>query len=369
MTATTTTEEKHEQARAKTWVRAEIQALAPYSVHPSSGLVKLDAMENPYGWPESMREEWLDYLRGAAVNRYPDATAAGLKERLREAFQLPATMDILLGNGSDELIQIIQLCLLGTDRVVLAPSPSFSMYETVAKFVGAKFVGVPLTDDHEIDLRRMQLAISRHAPAVVFLAYPNNPTGNLFDRDALCEIIRSCDGLVVMDEAYHIFAGQSFCDQLEHHDNLVVMRTLSKLGLAGLRLGYLTGPGSWLDEFEKVRMPYNVNVLTQMTVEFALQRLEVFEAQARLIVNERRRLYEALSGREDVTPFPTACNFILFRSDELPARDLFRRLVEQGVLLRSFDGSPGFLGNCLRVSVGTEQENDAFLAAMDVCLP
>lgn len=346
-------------------MRAEIRALTAYQVPGCEALTKLDAMENPYQWPAEMQEEWLDHLRGVPLNRYPDPTASRLRQSLRDNLEIPGEMEILLGNGSDELIQIIQLCTMDRDGVVVAPSPSFVMYEMTARFVGAKFVGVPLAVDYSIDEDAMLQAIDEHDPAVVFLAYPNNPTGNLFDRAVMDRIIRKTRGLVVIDEAYHAFAGTSYMDQIGVHENLVVMRTLSKVGLAGLRLGYLVGPAAWLKEFDKVRMPYNINVLTQRTVEFALQRMDVFERQASQIVSERGRMYAFLKSTEGVTPFPSQANFILFRSDAVPASELFDQLVRQGVLVKRFGQVGAGLDRCLRVSMGTAEENDAFMDALD----
>lgn len=360
--------QRSEGDKVKDRVRADIQASSAYRVHESNGLVKLDAMENPYSWPESMQDEWLQHLRGVPLNRYPDPGGENLKQCLREKLNIPNDMEILLGNGSDELIQIVQLCMGTPGSVMLAPSPSFVMYEMAAKFVGAKFIDVPLKSDFSIDLDAMGSAVRKHDPAVVFLAYPNNPTGNLFDHDAVDSIIRMTRGLVVLDEAYHIFAGSSYLDQLKLYDNLVVMRTLSKLGLAGLRLGFLVGPKTWLHEFEKVRMPYNVGVLTQSTAEFALQRLDVFERQASQIIAERKRVFKALVDRDGVTPFPSQTNFILFRSERLLATDLFSRLVEYGILIKNCHQTGPGLDQCLRVSIGTENDNTAFLAALDKCL-
>ena len=352
----------------KIQVRAEIQALDAYRVVESEGLIKLDAMENPYSWPKSMQDEWLEHLRGLPLNRYPDPSGKRLKQTLRDVFNIGQEMEILLGNGSDELIQIVQMCMGASGSVMLSPSPSFVMYEMAAKFIGAKFVNVPLASDFSLDMNAMRTAINKHNPAVIFLAYPNNPTGNLFDRETMDEIVRASNGLVVVDEAYQIFADSSYYDQLGLHDNLVVMRTLSKLGLAGLRLGFLAGPRTWLSEFEKIRMPYNVGVLTQATAEFALQRLNIFEQQAAQIIAERERLFAALAGRADITPFPSQTNFILFRSESLPATDLFNRLIDQGVLIKNCHQTDPALKQCLRVSIGTKQDNNAFLAALDKCL-
>jgi histidinol-phosphate aminotransferase len=349
-------------------VRPEIRAMSAYHVRDSTGLIKLDAMENPYPWPDGMEEDWLDYLRGVPLNRYPDPSATSLKNCLRGSLEAAGDNEILLGNGSDELIQIIQLSAVGRDGVIVAPAPSFVMYEMTARFVGAKFVGVPLSPDFAIDEDAMLRAIRDHRPSVVFLAYPNNPTGNLFDRGAIGRIISETRGLVVVDEAYHAFAGTSFVDELAGYDNLIVMRTLSKLGLAGLRLGYMIGPAELLNEFEKVRMPYNISALTQRTAEFALGRLDVFEHQASRIVAERDRVYAYLDALEGVAPYPSKTNFILFRSSLLDAPALYDRLVEHGILVKGFGDHGSGLDRCLRVTVGTRRENDVFMAALAAIL-
>ena len=246
------------------WVRPEIRELSAYHVQPAAGLIKLDAMENPYTWPAELRAEWLALLRGTDVNRYPDPGARALSERLVEAMDVPAGMRVLLGNGSDELIQMIAMSLAGPSRSVLSVDPGFVMYRMIATFCGMRYVGVPLAgDDFGLDLPAVLQAMETYEPAVVFLAYPNNPTANLFDAGAVVEIIRAAPGLVVVDEAYAPFTDASFMPRLGEFDNLVVMRTVSKMGLAGLRLGLLAGPAAWLDEFDKVRLPYNINVLTQ----------------------------------------------------------------------------------------------------------
>jgi histidinol-phosphate aminotransferase len=249
--------------KAAHWVRPEIRALKAYAVPDATGLIKLDAMENPYTFPDNLRSEWLRVLQQVDLNRYPDPAARRLKDALRTALDIPPSMSVLLGNGSDELIQLIAMALAQPGRVVLAPVPTFVMYDMIATFTGMRFVGVPLTPDFDLDLSAMLAAIRLHRPAVIFLAYPNNPTGNLFDEGAMRQILKASDGLVVVDEAYHAFAGVSFMQHLDEYANLVVMRTLSKQGLAGLRLGILAGDSAWLDEFDKLRLPYNINSLTQ----------------------------------------------------------------------------------------------------------
>jgi histidinol-phosphate aminotransferase len=347
------------------WVRPEIRALAAYHVQPASGLIKLDAMENPYTWPEALRAAWTELLRSTDVNRYPDPSARRLSERLVAAMDVPAGMRVLLGNGSDELIQMIALSLSGPSRCVLSVDPGFVMYRMIATFCGMPYVGVPLrADDFSLDLAAVLQAMHEHQPAVVFLAFPNNPTGNLFDAKAIEAIIRAAPGLVVIDEAYAPFTHASFMSRLGQFDNLVVMRTVSKMGLAGLRLGLLAGPAAWLDQIDKVRLPYNINVLTQASADFALSHKAVFDEQTELICAERERLAAALAKIDGVTVFPSQANFLLLRTRRGKATPWFRGLHERGVLIKNLDGAHPLLADCLRPTVGTAQENDALMGAL-----
>jgi histidinol-phosphate aminotransferase len=351
-------------SRVEQWVRPELRALSAYHIPPAADLIKLDAMENPYTWPPALVEAWLAVLRGVSLNRYPDPNAAALKARLRAALHIPDAMDILLGNGSDELIQMTNLALAGPGRVVLAPEPAFSMYRIIATATGMGFVGVPLDDDFDIDLDAALAALAAHRPAVVYIDYPNNPSGNLFDAARLNAVIEAAPGLVVVDEAYYPYAGRSLMGQLTRHDNLVIMRTLSKFGLAGLRLGLMIGPRAWLEEINKTRLPYNVNVLTQASAEFALGNMAVLEEQARTICADRERMIDAMRRVDGIIVYPSHANFILFRVAAGRAARVYENIKSQGVLIRSFIGSTGVLGDCLRVTVGTPEENRAFIAAL-----
>ena len=347
-------------------MRPEIRALAAYHVQSASGLIKLDAMENPYTWPEELRDAWVELLRSTDVNRYPDPAAQALSERLVDAMGVPAGMRVLLGNGSDELIQMIAMSLSGPSRSVLSVDPGFVMYRMIATFCGMSYVGVPLrADDFSLDLPAMLQAMHEHQPAVVFLAYPNNPTANLFDAQAIAGIIRAAPGLVVVDEAYAPFTDATFMQRLGEFDNLVVMRTVSKMGLAGLRLGLLAGPAAWLDQFDKVRLPYNINVLTQASADFALSHKAVFDEQTRLIRAERERLAAAIAQMDGVEVFPSQANFLLLRTPAGKATAWFQGLRERGVLIKNLDGAHPLLTDCLRPTVGTPQENDALLKALE----
>ncbi len=341
-------------------IRPEIRALSAYHVADAASLIKLDAMENPYVWPEPLKRQWLERLHDVAINRYPDPSSRVLRQRLKESLGLPAGIELLLGNGSDELIQLILMGVAYAGASVVAPVPTFVMYEMIAKFVGMKFVGVPLTTDFALDPRAMQTAIRVHQPAVVFLAYPNNPTGNLFDASAIDAILQAAPGLVVVDEAYHAFALRSFVDRLGRYDNLLVLRTLSKQGLAGLRLGVLAGDPAWLAEFDKLRLPYNINVLTQASAEFALAHVQVLDAQTAQIRADREWLRHQLERLPGVHVWPSAANFLLFRTAK-PADAVFADLRRGGVLIKNLASAGEALSGCLRVTVGTPQENALFL--------
>lgn len=349
-------------------IRPDIQRLKAYHVPASAGLIKLDAMENPYPWPEELKAAWLQRLGTVGINRYPDPQATALKERLRVALGVPTGAELLLGNGSDELIQILLMALAKPGAVVLAPVPTFVMYEMIATFVGMKFVGVPLTGEFALDRDAMLKGISAHEPAVIFLAYPNNPTGNLFDANDIAAIIEAAPGLVVVDEAYHAFAQASFMDRLGTRDNLLVMRTLSKQGLAGLRLGLLAGNAAGLAELDKVRLPYNINSLTQASADFALAHADAFDAQCARLRAERESLYRALSALPGIHVWPSRANFLLFRTHTRPAGDVYAGLKGAGVLIKNLDPSGGALKGCLRVTVGAPEENRAFLAALEKLL-
>jgi len=343
-------------------IRDEIRALAAYHVPDASGYVKLDAMENPYPLPDTLRDELGRLARAAAINRYPDAAAGALKARLRAAMDIPAGMEILLGNGSDEIIQILALAIAKPGAVILGVEPSFVMYKLIAAYAGVRYAGVPLKPDFTLDLDATLAAIRQHQPALVFIAYPNNPTGNLFDESALTQILDTATGLVVVDEAYHVFALRSFMPQLTRYPNLLVMRTLSKLGLAGLRLGFLVGRPAWLNELDKLRLPYNVNVLTQSVAEQVLAHPEVLEHQAAAIRAERAQMMRALAGMAGIEAFPSDANFILLRVAN--ADKVFEGLKQRGILIKNLSRAHPQLDNCLRVTVGTPDENQQFLTAL-----
>ena len=345
-----------------------MRALSAYHVPDPGECVKLDAMENPYHWPEALKKQWLASLGSVEINRYPDPSATELTKALRKSMQVPDNMSLLLGNGSDELIQMLALAVAQPDRVVLAPEPTFVMYRLIAEVAGMHYVGVPLQDDFSIDPQTLLQAIDEQQPALVFLAYPNNPTGNLFDTQTIVKIIEKSPGLVVIDEAYAPFTDASFMQRLGEYDNLSVLRTVSKMGLAGLRLGLLAGPPDWLNEINKTRLPYNINSLTQASGLFALQHIDMLLQQAQQIRTDRAWLSEQLAALDVLSVYPSEANFILFRTPAGKATNIFNRLREKGVLIKNLSPVGGQLADCLRVTVGTAQENKLFMDSLSQIL-
>jgi len=348
-------------------IRPDIRALDAYHVAPSVGFLKLDAMENPYLLPETMRAELGERMSNVAMNRYPIPSYTALKKSLCEKMGVPAGFDVVLGNGSDELIAMISTACarrdLGAPAKVLAPLPGFVMYAISAQYAGMDFVGVPLKPDFSLDKAAMLAAIAEHKPSVVYLAYPNNPTANLYDENVMVDIIRAVGdtGIVVVDEAYQPFAQASFMHRLPEFPNLVVMRTVSKLGLAGVRLGYMSAAPALLAEFEKVRPPYNINVLTQAVVEFVLEHLSVLEDQAAILRAERTNLSALLAALPGVEVFPSSANFVLLRVSK--ADQVFEKLIERKVLIKNMGKMHSLLANCLRVTISTPEENRQFFDA------
>ena len=349
-------------------LRTEIANMRGYHVADAGGCVKLDAMENPYGWPEALQKQWLGVLEKAALNRYPDSQAEQLRQNFSKTFSVPAGMHLIFGNGSDELIQLLILSIAKPDACILTVTPSFSMYRIIAEFVGVRVIEVPLSaNSFDLQVDQVCAAVQENDPAVVFLDCPNNPTGMLWPQQQIEQIVQHSSGLVVIDEAYTPFASHTMMPLVEKYSHVLMLRTLSKMGLAGLRLGCLLGARQWLEEFDKLRLPYNVNVLTQLSAGFALDNISVLEEQTRLICEQRELLFKAMRAIKSIQVFPSEANFILFRTLDKSADAVFSQLLEHGVLIKNVaDGL--LLENCLRVTVGTEKENRTFLDALHSAL-
>ena len=346
-------------------IRQDIRSMHAYAIQDSRGLVKLDAMENPFRLPEALQEALGQRLGRVAINRYPTSCVGDVIAALSKYVQLPAGCKLMLGNGSDELISLLAVACDLPGATVLAPLPGFVMYEMSARLQGLRFVGVPLTAGFELDEAAMLAAIEEHRPAITWLAYPNNPTANLFEEGAVERIVDAVgrqSGLVVFDEAYQPFSSRSWMERLGTRGHVVVLRTLSKFGLAGVRLGYLAGPAALVDEIDKVRPPYNISALNAEATLFAIEHADEFARQAALLRDERARLQRELAALPGVTPFPSEANMILVRVSSAAA--VFAGMKARGVLVKNVEGMHPLLTNCLRLTVGTSEENTLMIRAL-----
>lgn len=349
-------------------IREDIRKLSAYHVQNSSGMIKLDAMENPFPLPEKIFQSWEKRLSEIQVNRYPDPSANALREKLSRMLELDDQHALMFGNGSDELIQILMLGL-NKDAKVLSIEPSFVMYRMIAQFCGLEYIGVNLNKDFSLDVNQMEQLIDVHKPEIIFIAQPNNPTGTLFKEDDLRKIASLTKGFLIIDEAYSPFTNFDSRPLLDKFENVIVMRTFSKAGLAGLRLGYLIGKKELLDEFEKLRLPYNINVLTQSLVECALDEYELLEVQAKEIIFLRTELQEKLAAMASIDVIPSEANFITIRLKKAQATDVANSMNKDGVLIKNLCGGHPLLENCLRLTVGSQEENELMLASLTRHIP
>ncbi len=339
------------------WLRPNIQSINAYHIPDSGNMIKLDAMESPFPLSEELIRQYLAYLADSELNRYPNPNATELQQTLRELMGIPEEFGILLGNGSDELIQLLALACDEGDTI-LSVTPSFVMYEMIAKFTRLNYQSVDLNDNFELDLDAMLSAVEIHQPKLIFIAYPNNPTGNTFDRTAIEKIITASDALVVLDEAYYAYADDSFLQDFKKYPNLVLLRTVSKIGFAGLRLGLLIGAQDTVVQLDKLRLPYNINTLTQVSANFLLQKKDTIEKNAKIILAQRDKLLIALSNINGLQVYPSQANFILFKAPN--ANELFEALKRESVLVKNLSSTPK-LSDCLRVTVGDSEQNQQFI--------
>ncbi|MEG2816056.1 MAG: histidinol-phosphate transaminase [Comamonas sp.] len=360
--------------RALQRIRADVRAMSAYHVQPAQGLLKMDTMENPYRLPADLQAQLGAHLGGLEINRYPGERLEVLKKMLADYAGAPAGTAVLLGNGSDEIITLLALATAqptaGGRATMLAPMPGFVMYPMSAKLQGLDFVGVNLTADFDLDVPAMQAAIAQQQPAITYIAYPNNPTATLWAEDkvqAVIDAVAAIGGLVVMDEAYQPFASRSWITQMQadpaRNAHVLLMRTLSKFGLAGARLGYLIGPSALVNEIDKVRPPYNISVLNCETAIFALQHESLYAEQAAAIRAERQPLIDALTALPGVEKvWPSEANMVLLRVRD--AAYAQAQMKARGVLVKNVSAMHPLLANCLRLTVGTAQENAQMLAAL-----
>ena len=346
-------------------IRQDVQSTHGYAIQPSAGLIKLDAMENPFRLPERLQRALGERLARVAINRYPVQCAVDVAAALSRHVELPTGCKLMLGNGSDELIDMLSVACNVKGAAILAPEPGFVMYRMSAQLRGLRFVGVPLTPEFELDEAAMLAAIERERPALTYIAYPNNPTANLWDDAVIDRIVHAVgaqDGLVVFDEAYQPFSSRSWMQRMAAHDHVLVMRTLSKFGLAGVRLGYMAGAAALIDQIDKVRPPYNISVLNAEATLFALDHAEEFARQAEILCEQRARLQKALARLPGVMAFPSEANMILVRVPD--AKHAFEGMKQRGVLVKNVSGLHPLLANCIRITIGTPEENPQTLAVL-----
>jgi histidinol-phosphate aminotransferase len=345
-------------------IRQDVTSSAGYAIQPSAGMVKLDAMENPFGLPPSLKQALGERLAQVAINRYP-INKGEVAAALAQHFEAPAGCKVIVGNGSDELIDLLSVACDVPGATVLAPLPGFVMYEMSARLRGLKFVGVPLTAGFELDEAAMLAAIAQHRPALTYIAYPNNPTGNLFDEAVVQRIVDAVgiqDGLVVFDEAYQPFSSRTWMPRLATHEHVLVLRTLSKFGLAGVRMGYLAGAAALIDQIDKVSPPYNISALNAAATLFALEHAQVFAEQAAVLRQQRERLLGELRAMSGVTVFPSEANMILVRVPD--SKHAFDGMKQRRILVKHIAGLHPLLANCLRLTVGTPDENTLMIQAL-----
>jgi histidinol-phosphate aminotransferase len=348
-------------------VGRRLAPLRAYAPKPAPR-IKLDANESPWPLPEDARRALAEKLAALPLNRYPDPRATRLRELLVDRVG-GAPDDLVVGAGSDEVICIL-MNALGQPResrreaVTLSVEPSFVMYRHNAVVCGHRYVGVPLRSDFTLDVEPVCETLAAEQPNLVFLATPNNPTGNAFADDAIAAVVEHApSSLVVIDEAYGAFAGRSLRHLCDEHGNVALMGTLSKVGLAAARVGYCRLPASIAADVDKVRQPFNLSSLALAAAELALTDLSpILDAQVSKIVSERERLAAALAARDELEPLPSQANFILVRVRG-DAVALAERLREREIAVRVFANAPALAG-CVRITIGTPEENDALLAAL-----
>ncbi len=345
-------------------IKPEVRAVSAYTLAHFEADVKLDQNENPYEIPEDLKRRIVDRVLERDWGRYPEFVPEQLVQALAR-FSGWSEAGILVGNGSNELISAAVSATLGPGKTVAIPQPTFALYELMAKTAGATVQPVPLKQaDLSFDVETL-LEAARTSD-VVIVCSPNSPTGSLLAQPDARRLLSEARGLVIIDEAYHEFSGQTLFPLLEEFDNFLLLRTLSKAwSLAGIRFGYMMTSAAIATEIQKIKLPYNVNIFTLAAAELIVEELEV-EGHVRKLIAARDLLAKELASREAVEAFPSQANFILFRT-RFVARRLFDALYAAGVLVRDVSGYP-MLEGCLRVTVGTAEENTRFLETLDRAL-
>ncbi len=346
-------------------IKPAVRSQTPYTLSSSPARRKLNQNECPYDLPAELKRSVVDEVMAAPWQRYPEFAPPKLLSRLAAHYGW-VDDGVLVGNGSNELIQATLSVALAGGDVVVAPSPTFSLYRLLTNVLGGRYVAVPLGAGFEYDVDRLIETAVRERAKVVVLNSPNNPTGSALPPGAVERVLAETGALVLADEAYQDFGGPSAIPLLSRSSRLVVLRTFSKaMGMAGLRFGLALAHPAMAHELAKGKLPYNVNLVTLAAAGIALRHSALLAARTREIVNVRDRFVARLAGVPGITMYPSAANFVLIRCAALPAREVFRRLYDEyGILVRDVSGAAE-LEECLRISVGTEEDMDAVIEALD----
>ncbi len=346
------------QMDLRTLIRKEVREQQGYRADIIPHRTRMDANESPFSLTPLLKRKLFEEMNNVALNRYPEPGAPLIRKRFAEHYCVSDDM-IMIGNGSDELIQILCTAVENSPSVVMVPAPTFVMYRIIASNTGHAVAEVPLNTSFDLDLDAMLTRVATDSPVLTFLSYPNSPTANCFSEKSVTAIVEASTGIVVVDEAYGSFSGKTFLPLLKKYDNLVILKTLSKVGLAAVRMGFLIGAPHLVYELDKVRLPYNINALSQVAAEFYLNHIDTFLGQTREIITGREELLNALRKIEGINPHPSDANFIFFSCD-FDADTVYSNLAREGILVKNLN-SEGVLKNCMRVTVGTREENDEFL--------
>lgn len=347
-------------------LRVDPSQAPAYEIPVFPEAIKLDANESPYETPADLLAEVLQGLGQVHLNRYPDPGYRELRHILAQKCGWPSDR-IIVGNGSDELIQAIMVTFGGPGKTVFVPTPSFAMYRIIARSLGDTVEEIPLSEDFDLVLsdawrdRVYDSAQPGHGH-LIFLAVPNNPTGNCFSKSIVQEIVENFQGIVCIDEAYVDFSQGSFLDLLSEHPNLIILRTLSKIGLAGIRMGFLLAGEAIIQNIQRIKLPYNINSLSETVARVALSKREVIEAYIARIKQNRDWLYEQMRQLEGIKAYPSCANFILFQVHSNVSQ-VFEQLLATRILVRGF-GDAGRLKGHFRVTVGTQEECSRFLEGL-----
>jgi len=342
-------------------IRDEVLNQKAYSAPEISYPIKLDANESPYGLSASLKSKIIEGIKKVQMNRYPEPGSPDLRARFSKLYGVTSDM-VLVGNGSDELIQILLIAVQRQASSIMIPTPTFAMYKILALNTGHEVIEVPLDKQFDLNIDSMLEIIVNKSPNLIFLSYPNNPTGNSFDFSKIEAILKKTEGIVVVDEAYFNFSGKTFLSYLDKYENLVILRTLSKLGLAAMRIGILIGSPPLIHELNKVRLPYNLNTLSQITARLYIENEAEFQRQADTVVSRRDELFTELKKIDGIRLYTSDANFILF-SCSFDTDSVYHSLIQKGILIKKFD-TPAILENCMRVTTGTRKENGEFLKAL-----